>query len=56
MPIPASGQTTMHLHVHVMPYRGSRDDPAGGVRGVIPRETRPHFVPNTLPEGTAYSG
>lgn len=33
----ASGQTVMHLHVHVIPrYRGDMDDPRGGVRHVIP--------------------
>jgi diadenosine tetraphosphate (Ap4A) HIT family hydrolase len=33
----AGGQTVMHLHVHVIPrFRGDVDDPAGGVRFVIP--------------------
>ncbi len=33
----AAGQTVMHLHVHVIPrYRGDIDDPAGGVRHVLP--------------------
>lgn len=32
-----AGQTILHLHVHVIPrYLGDMDDPAGGVRGVIP--------------------
>ncbi len=33
----ASGQTVMHMHMHLIPrYRGDMDDPRGGVRGVIP--------------------
>jgi diadenosine tetraphosphate (Ap4A) HIT family hydrolase len=33
----AAGQTVMHLHVHVIPrFVGDVDDPAGGVRFVIP--------------------
>jgi len=33
----ASGQTVMHLHVHLIPrYTGDVKDPRGGVRGVIP--------------------
>jgi diadenosine tetraphosphate (Ap4A) HIT family hydrolase len=33
----AAGQTVMHLHVHVIPrFAGDVDDPAGGVRFVIP--------------------
>lgn len=33
----ASGQTVMHVHVHVIPrYKGDIEDPTGGVRGVIP--------------------
>ncbi|MCX7892299.1 MAG: HIT family protein [Burkholderiales bacterium] len=33
----ASGQTVMHLHVHLIPrYRGDVPEPRGGVRGVIP--------------------
>lgn len=32
-----SGQTVMHVHVHLIPRRaGDVEDPAGGVRGVIP--------------------
>ncbi len=33
----ASGQTIMHIHVHLIPrFFGDMDDPVGGVRGVIP--------------------
>ncbi len=33
----ASGQTIMHVHVHLIPrFLGDVDDPLGGVRGVIP--------------------
>ena len=33
----ASGQTIMHLHVHLIPrFLGDLEDPVGGVRGVIP--------------------
>jgi diadenosine tetraphosphate (Ap4A) HIT family hydrolase len=33
----AAGQTVMHLHLHVIPrFAGDVDDPAGGVRFVIP--------------------
>lgn len=32
----ASGQTIMHLHIHLIPrYDGDTPDPKGGVRGVI---------------------
>ena len=32
-----SGQTIMHLHIHLIPrYKGDVIDPRGGVRGVIP--------------------
>lgn len=32
-----SGQTILHLHVHLIPrYQGDVEDPTGGVRGVIP--------------------
>ena len=32
-----AGQTVMHCHIHLIPRRnGDMDDPAGGVRGVIP--------------------
>ena len=33
----ASGQTVMHVHVHLIPrYIGDTNCPKGGVRGVIP--------------------
>jgi diadenosine tetraphosphate (Ap4A) HIT family hydrolase len=33
----SSGQTIMHVHVHLIPrYAGDVEDPTGGVRGVIP--------------------
>jgi diadenosine tetraphosphate (Ap4A) HIT family hydrolase len=36
-----SGQTIMHLHVHLIPrYSGDMDDPTGGVRGVIPAKQK----------------
>ena len=45
----AAGQTVMHLHIHVIPrFAGDVDDPAGGVRFVIPARgnyKRPGFVP-----------
>lgn len=35
----ASGQTIMHLHVHLIPrYQGDTLNPRGGVRGVIPKK------------------
>lgn len=33
----AAGQTVFHMHCHLIPrYRRDTDNPAGGVRGVIP--------------------
>jgi diadenosine tetraphosphate (Ap4A) HIT family hydrolase len=33
-----AGQTVMHVHVHLIPrFAGDVDDPAGGVRFVIPK-------------------
>ncbi len=46
----AAGQTVMHLHVHLIPrYNGDVDDPAGGVRFVIPERGNykaPGFIPS----------
>lgn len=37
----AAGQTVMHLHVHLIPrFDGDMENPAGGVRGVIPEKQR----------------
>jgi len=45
----AAGQTVAHVHVHVIPrYAGDVDDPAGGVRFVIPQRgnyRRPGHIP-----------
>ena len=35
----ATGQTVMHLHMHLIPrYTGDRPDPLGGVRWVLPEK------------------
>ncbi len=35
----AAGQTVFHCHIHLIPRReGDTENPAGGVRGVIPRK------------------
>ncbi|CAM3871917.1 HIT family protein [Alkalicoccus chagannorensis] len=37
----AAGQTIFHVHMHLIPRRsGDMDDPAGGVRGVIPEKQK----------------
>jgi diadenosine tetraphosphate (Ap4A) HIT family hydrolase len=45
----AAGQTVMHLHIHVIPrFKGDVDDPAGGLRFVIPARgnyRRPGHIP-----------
>jgi superfamily II DNA or RNA helicase/diadenosine tetraphosphate (Ap4A) HIT family hydrolase len=49
---PAAGQTVPHLHVHVIPrFRGEVDDPAGGVRHVVPSEGN-HRTPPAPPLAT----
>lgn len=36
-----SGQTIDHVHIHLIPrYKNDVDDPRGGVRGVIPSNTK----------------
>lgn len=38
---PEAGQTIPHLHWHIIPrYEGDMENPAGGVRGVIPEEQK----------------
>ncbi len=45
----AAGQTVMHLHIHVIPrFVEDVDDPAGGVRFVIP-ERGDYRTPGRLP-------
>jgi diadenosine tetraphosphate (Ap4A) HIT family hydrolase len=55
----AAGQTVPHLHLHVIPrFKGDVDDPAGGVRFVIPARgnyRNPGFIPNTGSTGSSPS-
>jgi diadenosine tetraphosphate (Ap4A) HIT family hydrolase len=45
----AGGQTVMHLHVHLIPrFKGDVDDPAGGVRFVLP-ERGNYRCPGRIP-------
>jgi len=45
----AAGQTVMHLHLHLIPrFHGDVDDPAGGVRFVIP-ERGNYRTPGHIP-------
>nr|MDA3861827.1 HIT family protein [Melioribacteraceae bacterium] len=35
----AGGQTINHVHIHIIPrYSGDIENPAGGIRGVIPEK------------------
>lgn len=52
---PASGQTVMHLHIHVIPrYKGDVDDPTGGVRLVIPDKGN-YKNPGNIPRSSSGS-
>lgn len=38
---PASGQTILHLHIHLIPrYRGDMPDPRGGIRWIFPDKAK----------------
>jgi diadenosine tetraphosphate (Ap4A) HIT family hydrolase len=35
----ASGQTILHLHIHLIPtYKGDMPDPRGGIRWIFPNK------------------
>lgn len=37
----AAGQTVEHMHIHLIPrYEGDVENPAGGIRGVIPERQK----------------
>ena len=43
---PAAGDTTQHLHLHVIPrFHGDVDDPKGGVRNLLPPRAHPESSP-----------
>lgn len=50
----AAGQTVMYPHIHMIPRRrGDMDDPAGGVRGVIPEQQK---YEKDMPYDVVYGG
>ena len=37
----ASGQTILHLHIHIIPrYKGDMPDPRGGIRWIFPEKAK----------------
>lgn len=37
----ASGQTILHLHIHIIPrYKGDMSDPRGGIRWIFPEKAK----------------
>ena len=50
----AAGQTVMYPHIHMIPRRrGDMEDPAGGVRGVIPEQQK---YEKDMPYDVVYGG